>query len=147
MTSNHSTLYTNNIIHYIILIWDTSGDTFYEMKIQGMQDNQIIKYIYMHIWAIMITVMVCSTNAVRYYLIVCTYEIKFNRIFKLILLQQNFTESHSVMAILTQIQELRSIFTKTSPSYGSRNCHYKLKTVWWPSWVYNVNPYTNNTVS
>ena len=38
-------------------------------------------------------------------------------------------------------------FTKQVPPYGHRNPHYKPKTVWYPSQVYNGNPFTNKTVS
>ena len=37
------------------------------------------------------------------------------------------------------------LFTKKTPSYGYRNPHYKPKTVWRPSQVYNGNPYSNKT--
>ena len=39
------------------------------------------------------------------------------------------------------------LFTKKTPSYGYRDPHYKSKTVWWPSQVYNRNPYTDKTAS
>ena len=39
------------------------------------------------------------------------------------------------------------LFTKKTPSYGYRNPHYKPKTVWRPSQVYNGNPYTDKTAS
>ena len=39
------------------------------------------------------------------------------------------------------------LFTKTTPSYGYRDPHYKPKTVWRPSQVYNGNPYTDKTAS
>ena len=39
------------------------------------------------------------------------------------------------------------LFTKKTPSYGYRNPHYKHKTVWRPSQVYNGNPYTDKTAS
>ena len=51
---------------------------------------------------------------------------------------------------IKQIHYLQSsglIFTKKTPSYGYGNPHYKPKTVWWPSQVYNGNPYTNKTAS
>ena len=35
------------------------------------------------------------------------------------------------------------ILSKKTTSYGYMNPHYKPKTVWRPSQVYNVNPYTN----
>ena len=34
------------------------------------------------------------------------------------------------------------LFTKKTPSYGYRDPHYKPKTVWRPSQVYNGNPYS-----
>ena len=37
--------------------------------------------------------------------------------------------------------------TKKTPSYGYRDPHYKPKTVWRPSQVYNGNPYTDKTAS
>ena len=39
------------------------------------------------------------------------------------------------------------LFTKKTPSYGYRDPHYKPKTVWRPSQVYNGNPYTDKTAS
>ena len=39
------------------------------------------------------------------------------------------------------------LFTKKTPSYGYMNPHFKPKTVWWPSQVYNGNPYTDKTAS
>ena len=39
------------------------------------------------------------------------------------------------------------LFTKKTPSYGYRDPHYKPKTVWRPSHVYNGNPYTDKTAS
>ena len=39
------------------------------------------------------------------------------------------------------------LFTKKTPSYGYRDPHYKPKTVWRPSQVYNGNPHTDKTVS
>ena len=36
--------------------------------------------------------------------------------------------------------------TKKTPSYGYRDPHDEPKTVWWPSQVYNGNPYTAKTV-
>ena len=38
-------------------------------------------------------------------------------------------------------------FTEKTPSYRCKNPHYKPKTVWWPSQVYNGNPYTSKMVS
>ena len=37
------------------------------------------------------------------------------------------------------------LFTKKTPCYGYRDPHYKPKTVWRPSQVYNGNPYTDKT--
>ena len=39
------------------------------------------------------------------------------------------------------------LFTKKTPSYGYRNPHYKPKTVWRQSQVYNGNSYTDQTAS
>ena len=39
------------------------------------------------------------------------------------------------------------LLTKKTSPYGYRNSHYKPKTVWRPSQVYNGNAYTNNTMS
>ena len=39
------------------------------------------------------------------------------------------------------------LFTKKTPSYGYRDPHYKPKTVWRPSQVYNGNPHTDNLVN
>ena len=39
------------------------------------------------------------------------------------------------------------LFTKKTPSFGYRDPHYKPKTVWWPSQVFNGNPYTDNMAS
>ena len=39
------------------------------------------------------------------------------------------------------------LFTKKMPSYGYKDPHYKPKTVWRPSQVYNGNPYTDKTAS
>ena len=39
------------------------------------------------------------------------------------------------------------LFTKKTPSYGYRDPHYKPKTVWRPSQLYNGNPYTDKTAS
>ena len=39
------------------------------------------------------------------------------------------------------------LFTKKTSSYGYRDPHYKPKTVWRPSQVYNGNPYTDKTAS
>ena len=39
------------------------------------------------------------------------------------------------------------LLTKKTSPYGYRNSHYKPKTVWRPSQVYNENAYTNNTMS
>ena len=40
-----------------------------------------------------------------------------------------------------------NLFTKKMRSYGYKDPHYKPKTVWWPSQVYNGNPYTDKTAS
>ena len=39
------------------------------------------------------------------------------------------------------------LFTKKTSSYGYRDPNYKPNTVWWPSQVYNGNPYTDKTAS
>ena len=38
------------------------------------------------------------------------------------------------------------LFTKKTPSYRYRDPHYKPKTVWRPSRVYNGNPYTDKMI-
>ena len=38
------------------------------------------------------------------------------------------------------------LYSKKTSSYGYRNPHYKPKTVWRPSQVYNGNPYTKMTM-
>ena len=40
-----------------------------------------------------------------------------------------------------------SLFTKKTPSYGYRDPHYKPKTFWRLSQVYNRNPYTDKMAS
>ena len=39
------------------------------------------------------------------------------------------------------------LFTKKTPCYQYRDPHYKPKTVWRPSQIYNGNSYTRKTVS
>ena len=48
--------------------------------------------------------------------------------------------------MLLKIKKPRaSIHWKKSLFYGFKNPHHKLNTVWWPSQVYNGNPYINKT--
>ena len=39
------------------------------------------------------------------------------------------------------------IFTKTTPPYGFRDTHYKPKTAWWSSQVYNSSSSIKKTAS
>ena len=50
--------------------------------------------------------------------------------------------------ISTLVIRMRRIYIRpNAPSYVFKNFHYKPKTVWRPSQVYNGNPHTNTTVS
>ena len=55
------------------------------------------------------------------------------------------TSSTSAGTVTTRLY-LGPLFTIKTPSYGYKNPHYKPKTFWWPSQVYNRNPYANKTV-
>ena len=61
----------------------------------------------------------------------------------------NHAKKWTTVVKLTQSHSTDSgpLFTKDMPSYRSKNPHYKPKTVWWPSQVYNGNPYTKKMVT
>ena len=53
----------------------------------------------------------------------------------------------SVAADLSLTASPGPLVTKKTPYYGYRDPYNKPKTVWWPSQVYNGNPYTDKTAS
>ena len=64
-----------------------------------------------------------------------------------ILILMNVWECHRRWTGIGLEIRVGPLLTKTTSPNGNRNSHYKPKTVWRPSQVYNGNAYTNNTMS